>query len=170
MCLEIFTAPSAAEAADGTRRVYQRSAGSDAMLNALKGREIAPSAIAAASGCSDAHRKIRFAKIDRLVGTVYRIWEPTFGGARALKARLRIRIDFQEGTIAARATRGGAVGVAFRRALIVTETGESSAGRSRLTKLAKAVVERYYAAERVSADAADRALNALISLTPEKGG
>jgi molybdate transport repressor ModE-like protein len=116
-----------------------------------------------------------------------------------LKARLRIRVDFEEGTILSPGKvrlfelvdECGSLEQAaatiqmnydharhvverlellFGGSLITTETDGSNTGRSRLTELARKVVERYYAAERVSADAAEHALNDLIRLAPGKGG
>ena len=112
-----------------------------------------------------------------------------------MKARLRIRIDFEEGTVLgpgkvrlfelvdecgslenAAATIQMDYGLArhvverleqlFGGALIVSETSGTDVGRCRLTKLGREVVGRYYAAERVSADAAERALNDLVALAP----
>jgi molybdate transport system regulatory protein len=110
-----------------------------------------------------------------------------------LKARLRIRVDFEEGTILSPGKvrlfelldESGSLEQAaatiqmdlqharrvierlerfFGGPLIETETDGSNAGRSKLTTLGRKVVKRYYAAERVSADAAERALHALVGL------
>jgi molybdate transport repressor ModE-like protein len=116
-----------------------------------------------------------------------------------LKARLRIWVNFEEGTIlspgkvrlfelvdecgsleqaAATIQMDYAharhvvdrLELLFGSPLIVTEMSGSNTGRSKLTELGRTVVERYYVAERVSADAAQRALTELINLAPERNG
>jgi molybdate transport system regulatory protein len=112
-----------------------------------------------------------------------------------VKARLRIRVDFDEGTIlspgkvrlfelidergspeqaaAAIQMDGGhaqhiiaRLELLFGGPLVVLE----SDGRSKLSDLGKNVVACYHAAERISADAAERALSELVRLAPDKGG
>jgi molybdate transport repressor ModE-like protein len=114
-----------------------------------------------------------------------------------LKARLRIRVDFDEGTILSPGKvrlfelvdQCGSLEQAaatlqmdleharhvverlellFGGSLIATEPGRSNTGRLGLTALGRNVVERYYAAERVCADAAERALDELVRLAPGK--
>jgi molybdate transport system regulatory protein len=114
-----------------------------------------------------------------------------------LKARLRIRVDFEEGTILSPGKvrlfelvdECGSVAQAaatiqmdyeharhvierlellFGGPLIITQNDGRNTSRSKLTELGRNVVERYHVAERISADAAERALGDLISLAPEK--
>ena len=113
-----------------------------------------------------------------------------------VKARLRIRVDFEEGTILspgkvrlfelvdqcgsieqaastmqmdldrAREVVSRLEGL-FGGAL-VEQAGDSDHRRLRLTELGRKVVERYHEAERASALAADRLLSELISLAPDR--
>jgi len=114
-----------------------------------------------------------------------------------LKACLRIRIDFEEGTIlspgkvrllefvdecgsleAAAATIGMSCAQArwvidgledlFGAPLVVTDG--SSGRHATLSELARKVVDRYRAAERTSAIAAEQLLGELVSLAPDKQG
>jgi len=114
-----------------------------------------------------------------------------------VKASLRIRVDFEEGTILSPGKVRllelvedlGSVEQAattiqmdhdharhvierlellFGGPLIATEQVAPNASRSRLTELCKRVVERYHVAERISADAAQRALGDLVSLAPDR--
>lgn len=116
-----------------------------------------------------------------------------------MKAALRIRIDFDEGTILSPGKvrlfelvdEYGAIEKAaaamemsnesareiveklealFGAPLIVTKPAGESAARSELTDLARKVIERYRAAERTSALAAERLVDDLLSLAPDKQG
>jgi molybdate transport repressor ModE-like protein len=111
-----------------------------------------------------------------------------------MRARLRIRVDFDEGTILSPgkvrlfelidecgSLEGAAATLQMDRdharhviarlehlfggPLVVV----GSDGRSKLSDLGKMVIVRYHAAERISAEAAERALNELVSLAPGKG-
>ena len=114
-----------------------------------------------------------------------------------VKARLRIRVDFEEGTILspgkvrlfelvdqcgsieqaastiqmdldrAREVVSRLEGL-FGGALVEQAAGDSDHRRLRLTELGRKVVERYHETERASALAADRLLSELISLAPDR--
>ena len=112
-----------------------------------------------------------------------------------MKACLRIRVDFEEGTILSpgkvrlfeMVEQCGSIEEAastiqmdldraqqvitrleglFGGPLVEQATGGSDQQRLRLTELGRKVVERYREAERASALAADRLLSELISLAP----
>jgi len=114
-----------------------------------------------------------------------------------VKARLRIRVDFEEGTILSpgkvrlfeMVDRYGSLEKAAARiqmdldrakevikrleglfgAPLVERAADGSEGRRlRLTGLGRKVVDRYRKTERASALAADRLLNELISLAPNR--
>ena len=114
-----------------------------------------------------------------------------------MKARLRIRIDFEEGTILSPGKvrlfelvdECGSLEEAaatiqmdyehakhvierleglFGAPLIVTTPDGSNGKRSKLTELARKVVERYHETERTSALAAERMLRELVSLAADK--
>jgi len=114
-----------------------------------------------------------------------------------VKACLRIRVDFEEGTILSPGKvrlfelldqcgsieeAAVAIQMDMDRAQQVIQRLEGLFGapliekvpegpntqRQRLTELGRKVVERYRETERASALAADRLLNELISLTPER--
>lgn len=114
-----------------------------------------------------------------------------------VKAALRIRIDFDEGTILspgkvrlfelvdecgsveeaaaaiqmsedlARQVIARLEGL-FGAPLIASKPDGPDRSRSELTELARKVIERYYAAERTSAIAAERLVGELLSLAPDK--
>ena len=114
-----------------------------------------------------------------------------------MKASLRIRVDFEEGTILspgkirlfelvdecgsieeaaatiqmsyehARQVIDRLEGL-FGASLVVTTTDGAEGSRSKLTELGRKVVERYRATERISAEAAERLLSELVSLAPDK--
>jgi len=116
-----------------------------------------------------------------------------------MKAALRIRIDFDEGTIlspgkvrllelvdeygsieqaaaviemtndCAREIIDKLEGL-FGASLIATEPKGENGTRSELTELARKVIERYRAAERTSALAAEGLVDDLLSLAPDKQG
>jgi len=115
-----------------------------------------------------------------------------------VKARLRIRVDFEEGTILSPgkvrllemvekcgSLEGAASAIEmdldiaqlvvsqlerlFGGSLLEPRDG-SDARRARLTELGRKVVERYRETERASALAADRLLAELTSLAPDRHG
>ena len=114
-----------------------------------------------------------------------------------VKARLRIRVDFEEGTILSPGKvrlfelvdQCGSIEEAastiqmdldraqevirrleglFGGSLVEQAPDGSPDQRSRLTDLGRKVVERYYETERASALAADRLLSELLSLAPDR--